>query len=151
LIDKEKIKELKKGNGDTFLEISRAPDNAYIYLNWIGIQTLETVVMGGNMVLTMLRERPCLAVLNSNREIIGPWDVSINWITHKWIPQAITLGLEYHAHVLSPGIYGQRSYKKLRDELERNFKSESFENEEQAEDWIRMRHLERKLLKSNPI
>ena len=129
-------KELKKGNGDVFFEAKRVPENNYIYINWIGIQSLETIVMGGNHILTMLRENPCQGILNSNRELIGPWEVAVNWLTHKWAPQATELGLRYFAHVLSPGIYGQRSYQSLAPDFDKQFNLRSFENEETAKDWL---------------
>ncbi len=133
-------KELKKANGDVFFEARRTPDNNYIYLNWIGIQSLETIVMGGNHVLTMLREQPCRGILNSNREIIGPWEVAVNWLTHKWAPQAKELGVQYFAHVLSPGIYGQRSFSSLSPNFEQQFKLRSFDNEEAAKEWLISKH-----------
>jgi hypothetical protein len=129
-------KELKKANGDVFFEAKRTPDNKYIYINWIGIQSLETVVMGGNHILTMLREKPCIGILNSNRELIGPWEVAVNWLTYKWGPQAKELGLRNFAHVLSPGIYGQRSFKSLSPSFEQQFNMRSFETEEAAKEWL---------------
>ena len=132
----QEYKELKKAEGFTFFEAKRTPENSFIYVNWIGIQSLETVVMGGNHVLTMLRDKPCQGLLNSNRELIGSWEVAVSWLTHKWVPQAKALGLRYFAHVLSPGIYGRRSfdlfYPTLRSELE----IEVFEDENSAEEWL---------------
>jgi hypothetical protein len=129
-------KELRKANGDVFFEAKRTTDNNYIYINWIGIQSLETVVMGGNHVLAMLREKPCKGLLNSNRELIGPWEVAVNWLTHKWGPQANELGLCYFAHVLSPGIYGQRSFRSLSPNFKDLFELRTFDNEEAAEEWL---------------
>jgi hypothetical protein len=132
--------ELKKANGDVYLEVRRLPDDDFIALNWIGIQSLETFVMGGNLVLSMLRERPCQGILNSNRELIGPWDTAVNWLAFKWAPQAKSLGLCCFAHVLAPGIYGQRSFKALHPNLSRVLDVKSFDDEEGAIEWLRMKN-----------
>lgn len=137
-------KELKKANGDIFLEIRRQPDYGFITMNWIGIQSLETVVMGGNQLLSMLRQRPCQGVLNSNRELIGPWEAAVNWLAFKWAPQAKALGLNYFAHVLSPGIYGQRSFAALYPSLREVLDVKSFEGEEVARDWLRLKNVTKK-------
>ena len=115
------------------------PDNNYIYINWIGIQSLETIVMGGNHILAMLREKPCEGILNSNRELIGPWEVAVNWLTYKWGPQAKELGLRYFAHVLSPGIYGQRSFQSLSPAFKEQFNLRAFDNEATAQEWLQTR------------
>jgi hypothetical protein len=129
-------KELKKANGDVFFEARRAADNTFISVNWIGIQSLETIVMGGNCILSMLREKACQGLLNSNRELVGPWEVGVNWLGHKWAPQVKALGLQYFAHVLSPGIYGQRSFQSLAPIIKLQFEVRSFDNEEGAEAWL---------------
>ncbi|WP_276499581.1 hypothetical protein [Pontibacter litorisediminis] len=130
--------KLKKGNGDVFFEASRSPGNVYIFVNWIGIQSLETVMMGNNQILAMLREKPCKGLLNSNRELIGPWDVAVNWLAYRWAPQAKALGLQHLAHVLSPGIYGQRSFKALYPNIKEQLDVKSFEDEKAAEAWLQL-------------
>ncbi|PRY11354.1 hypothetical protein CLV24_111149 [Pontibacter ummariensis] len=132
-------KELKKADGYPFFEASRRPDNSFIAVNWIGTQSLETVVMGGNHILAMLREKPCQGLLNSNRELIGPWDAAVSWLSYKWVPQAKELGLRYYAHVLSPGIYGQRSFAMFQESLKSHFSMRPFNDEKRAEEWLQMK------------
>ncbi|PVY44200.1 hypothetical protein C8E01_101566 [Pontibacter virosus] len=96
--------------------------------------------MGSNLVLSMLRRDPCEGILNSNRELIGPWESATNWLAFKWAPQAKSLGLRYFAHVLSPGIYGQRSFKSLYPNLRKVFEVKSFDDEEGAEEWLSSQH-----------
>lgn len=92
--------------------------------------------MGSNQILALLREKPCKGLMNSNRELIGPWEAAVNWLAYKWAPQAKVLGLRYMAHVLSPGIYGQRSFKSLYPLLEELLNLRSFEDEDTAERWL---------------
>ncbi|WP_157593209.1 hypothetical protein [Rufibacter tibetensis] len=134
-------KELKKANGDVFFEAWRMPEELFIRVNWIGIQTLETVVMGGNQLLAMLREKPCRGILNSNRELIGPWESAVPYMAYKWAPTAEILGLKYFAHVLSPGIFGQRSYEVFNQQLKGQLRTRAFEMEDQAMEWLN-RHLD---------
>lgn len=130
-------KELKKANGDVYFEALRRPDNAFVFVNWIGIQSLETMVMGGNLVLAMLREKSCTGLLNSNRELIGPWDMAVPYLACKWAPAARDMGLRNYAHVLSPGIFGQRSYEKFSQLVnEPHLHVRSFDQQIQAEEWL---------------
>jgi hypothetical protein len=131
--------DLKKVNGDVFLEARRVPDNSFILAHWIGIQTLETMVMGHNHVLALLRERPCPGFLNSNKELIGTWEVAVNWLAHKWVPQAKIYGLRYFAHVLSPGVYGQRSFDALFPKIAAQLEVKTFAEEKEAEAWLQAR------------
>jgi hypothetical protein len=132
-------KELKKANGDIYFEAMRPPGASYIIVNWIGIQSLETVVMGGNLLLAMMREKPCRGFLNSNRELIGPWEVAVPYLANKWAPAAHLLGLRYFSQVLSPGIYGRRSYETFKQQLKQLLITKSFEDQEAAEDWLHLR------------
>ncbi|WP_439882613.1 hypothetical protein ACSX1A_05470 [Pontibacter sp. MBLB2868] len=134
LIENQKC--LYKANGDVFFEAGKDPGNNIIYVNWIGIQSLETAVMGGNYILSMLRDHPARGILNSNRELIGPWESAVNWLVNKWAPQAKMLGLKYYAHVLSPGIYGQRSFNLLRPHLEKQLEVSDHPDEDSATEWL---------------
>ncbi|NEM98370.1 hypothetical protein [Pontibacter burrus] len=128
--------ELRKANGDIFFEARRLADNSYIYVNWIGRQSLESIIMGGNHLLHMLRKEACYAILNNNHEIVGPWDTGADWIAHRWAPQAKALGVKYFAHIMSYGIYGQNSFSTLQPQLEQLFEVEVFEDEGLARNWI---------------
>ncbi|WP_242920230.1 hypothetical protein [Pontibacter liquoris] len=129
-------KELKKANGYVFYEARSVPGGSYININWIGLQSLETVMMGCNQTLAILRETPCTGLLNSNRELIGPWEIAVNWLVKKWVPQAKALGLRYYAHVQAPGIYGKRSFAKFHGLVQKDFEIKEFDDEETAAAWL---------------
>ncbi|WP_207431004.1 hypothetical protein [Sabulibacter ruber] len=134
-------KELRKANGDVFFEAYQLHHQSYIYVNWIGIQSLETMVMGSNHVLSILREKPCKGLLNSNQELIGPWDAAVQYLAYKWAPTASNLGLRWMAHILSPGIYGRKSFDLFKQHLSTSITLKSFEDRTTAEGWL-IRHLE---------
>ena len=125
-------KELKKASGDVFFEASRMEDNSYIRVNWVGIQSLETIMMGSGQLLSMLQKKPCAAILNSNKELIGPWDDGALYLGSTWALKAKFLGVTRWAHVMSPGIYGQRSFQKFNQLAEPYFSIEAFDSEEAA-------------------
>ncbi|WP_192820728.1 hypothetical protein [Rufibacter sp. LB8] len=131
-----KRKELKKANGDVYFEAERSPDNSFIYVNWIGIQSLETIVLGGGLLLAMLKEKPCVAILNSNHELIGPWEEGVPYLAYKWAPAARDLGVVYFAHVLSPGIFGKRSFELFKKQVQELLHVRSFETKETASEWL---------------
>ena len=129
-------KELKKGNGDLFFEAERKGGNSYILVNWIGIQSLESMMMVANQLLTMLRQQPCPGILNSNKELIGPWDDGALFLGTKWARQAKILGVLHFAQVLAPGIYGQRSFQQFYQFAQQHFQIETFATDAEAEAWL---------------
>ncbi|MDQ3290963.1 MAG: hypothetical protein M3Q05_06695 [Bacteroidota bacterium] len=129
-------KELKKANGDLFFEVCRKAANSYIHANWVGIQSIETIMLGANLVLSMLRQEPCSAILNSNKELIGPWDDGALYMGNKWVMDLNTLGVIHFAHVLAPGVYGQRSFEKFFQLAQPYLQIEVFNSDEEAEAWL---------------
>lgn len=129
-------KILQKANGDVFFEATRQAGNAYLYVNWIGIQTIETMMMGANQLLAMLRRQPCPDILNSHQELIGPWDDGALFLGSQWAPQAQVLGVLHFAQVLAPGIYGQRSFRHFYQLAQHKFQIETFATPEAAQAWL---------------
>ncbi|MDB5262497.1 MAG: hypothetical protein JWQ14_1778 [Adhaeribacter sp.] len=130
------IKELKKANGDVFFEAARQPGNSYIHVNWIGIQSVETIMMGATQLLNMLRQESCPKILNSQKELIGPWEDGALYLGSKWAPHASLLGVLHFAQVLPPGIYGQRSFQHFYQLAQKHFQIETFTTDEEAEAWL---------------
>ncbi len=129
-------RELIKANGDLFFEAERKGANSFIYVNWVGIQSLETIMMGANQLLSMLRHQSCPAILNSNKELIGPWDDGALFMGGKWVLEANMLGVVHFAHVLSPGIYGKRSFQKFYQLAHNYLQIETFDTDADAEAWL---------------
>ncbi|GAA4295909.1 hypothetical protein [Nibribacter koreensis] len=132
-------RELKKANGDVYLEASRSHDNSFIFVNWIGIQSLESIMMGANVVLDMLRERPCPKILNSNKELIGPWNDGALFLGKKWASKAKQAGVTKFAQILGPGIYGRKSFSFFLEYAIDHLDIKSFETESEALAWLNER------------
>lgn len=131
----EKI-EFTKPNGDVYATLECAPDNAYLIARWTGIQTMNTIKEGGEVYLEVMHGNPCPKLLNSHRELIGPWDFANEWISQTWTPKAIELGMRYMAQVLAPGIYGQMSFHQLHQRIGDMLEVKLFDNEEKARSWL---------------
>ena len=130
--------ELRKGNGDVYFLAERRADNAFIFVNWTGIQTLDMIMLGAQRLLTMLRQKPCQAILNNNREVIGPWNDGALFLGNKWARQAKELGLLHFAHILAYGIYGQSSYQLFHQYGQQHLHIQTFDTVKDAETWIRV-------------
>lgn len=111
-------------------------DNCYIHARWIGVQSLETVMRGGELYLKMLEENPCDKLLNDHSELIGPWLVATDWIAQEWTPKVRALGLRYMAQVLAPGIYGQLSFHELHQRIDDEFIITMFDDTASAKAWL---------------
>lgn len=129
-------KELRKPNGDVYLVAERMPGNTYILAQWTGRQNLATVKEGGNYYIEMMEQEPCAKLLNSHKELVGPWDIANDWIVQEWTPKVRALGLRYMAQVLAYGVYGQMSFYQLHQRIDDQFEIKMFENEEAARDWL---------------
>ncbi|QHL86534.1 hypothetical protein GU926_03385 [Nibribacter ruber] len=140
------INELKKVSGEVYFEVRRSPDNAYLFVNWVGRQSLESIMLGGNQILALLREQPCKAVINSNQELVGPWEVGVPYLALKWVPSAIALGLRYFAHITAPGVYGQRSYDLFKKSVQVPLLMHQFKEVSTAELWLEAQTLARNTL-----
>ena len=64
---------LKKFFGEEYLLLELMPGNAFINAQWSGVQSVETVMEGGNKILEMIKESGCPKLLNSNKNVIGSW------------------------------------------------------------------------------
>src|SRR5688500_2483281 len=99
-------KELKRRDGEIFITLEYQPKENWIYVNWIGLQSVETVKEGGQAMLEMLQQTGCHKILNDNRELVGPWDNANDWVEQTWTPNMIANGLRYLAFIVSYGRYG---------------------------------------------
>ena len=130
--------EFTKQNGDLYATLQRVSDD-YLFARWTGIQTMDTIMEGGLVFLDEMRKNPNPKLLNIHKELIGPWDFANDWISQRWIPQAIELGMRYMAQVLAPGIYGQMSFHQLHQRIGDLLEVKLFDSEEQAKEWLMSR------------
>jgi hypothetical protein len=127
---------LKQENGVIFVVFERMPGNTFILAQWIGIQSLETVMQGGSHFIRMLEQQACPKLLNSHKELIGTWTMATDWAELHWTPRVRALGLQYMAQVLAPGIYGQMSFHQLHPRIKDKLEISMFGDERSARQWL---------------
>jgi hypothetical protein len=128
--------ELRKVFGDVYFKAKRMPGNAFIYAQWFGVQSVETVIKGGNKVLEMIQDQPCAKLLNSNKNVIGSWDMALEWAENEWAPQMRAAGLRYLAQVVPSSIYATMTIENLIQRIGDTFEIRTFEEEAQAQAWL---------------
>jgi hypothetical protein len=129
--------ELEKVFGDVFMRASRMPDNTFLFAQWVGVQSVETVKEGGYKLLEMIKEKPCTKLLNCNKEVVGSWDMALEWAENEWAPQMRAAGLQYLAQVVPSSIYATLTIEALIQRIDDTFEIRTFENKTKAEAWLR--------------
>jgi hypothetical protein len=132
----ERQVELEKVFGDVFMRAGRHPGNAFIYAQWVGVQSVETVKEGGFKLLEMIKEEPCAKLLNSNEHVVGSWDMALEWAENEWAPQMRAAGLQYLAQVVPSSIYATLTIEALIQRIDDTFEIRTFQNEADAEAWL---------------
>jgi hypothetical protein len=127
---------LRKVFGEVYLRVDRRPDNAFIYAQWFGVQSIETVMEGGYKLLEMMHSKPCAKLLNSNRNVIGSWDMALAWAENEWAPQMRAAGLRYLAQVVPSSIYATLTIENLIQRIDEEFEIRTFEEDGHAEEWL---------------
>ena len=127
---------MSKIYGDVFFTASRMEDNAYIYARWFGVQSVETVMQGGYKLLEMMQARPCARLLNSNKNVIGSWDMALDWAEHEWAPQMRVAGLRYLAQVVPSSIFAMITIENLVRQIGNEFEVRMFNEDAEAEAWL---------------
>lgn len=128
--------ELKKVFGDVYFTAERVGNNSFIYAQWFGVQSVETVKEGGYKLLEMMRENPCPKLLNSNKNVIGSWDMALDWAQNEWAPQMKKAGLRYLAQVVPSSFYATMTIENLIQKIDRDFEIRTFEKDTDAIAWL---------------
>ena len=129
--------ELKKVFGDVFFRASRIDNGSILYAQWYGVQSVETVMQGGYKLLEMIRETPYTKLLNSNKNVVGSWDMALDWVESTWTPQMKAAGLLYLAQVLPTSIYATLTIESIIQRIDKDFEIRLFEDDAEAEAWLR--------------
>lgn len=127
---------LEKVFGDVFFTARRMEGNAFVYAQWFGVQSIETVKEGGYKLLDMVKEQPCSKLLNSNKQVIGSWDMALEWAENEWAPQMRAAGLKYLAQVVPTSIYATLTIQNLLQHIDDTFEIRTFEDDADAEAWL---------------
>ena len=118
---------------EKFIEISYEPTGNYLYSNWLGFQSEESVKKGCEIMLEQLTLKGVNKVLNDNTKVTGPWQSASEWVGTVWFPKMEKAGLKHFSWVFSPNIFAELSAKKAMPES--NI-VKSFNSFPDAKQWI---------------
>lgn len=83
--------------------------NNWIYANWTGDQTKDTVMAGCEKILQCLVKEQCSKVLNDNTHVTSTWADASEWVARDWFPRMSREGLRFFAWVYSPNAFSRLS------------------------------------------
>ncbi|UOQ78700.1 hypothetical protein MUN84_09280 [Hymenobacter sp. 5516J-16] len=110
--------------------------NDWLYADWTGDQSGESVKAGALRMLDLLRQEQCHKVLNDNRRVTSMWLDASEWGGTEWFPAMAEAGLEYFAWIYSPNVYSRLSTDLTLQHTTRPVVL-PFDNPETAESWLR--------------
>ena len=128
--------ELKTSSGEIFAFVSKEKDTPWIYVQWVGMVSLDDLKKSMIQYTDVLTKQACPYVLSDRRISEGNWFEINHWIEHKWAPMAIEAGLQYIAHVTAPMATSQLTSQDLASRI-LGFEFQSFNSIEDAESWLR--------------
>ncbi|AKQ45808.1 hypothetical protein TH63_09390 [Rufibacter radiotolerans] len=135
-MEPEEQVELKRVYGNVFCRISRNSENSIVHARWFGPQSEETVKEGGQKLLELMSGKPYAKLLNCNREVIGSWDMALEWVQSEWAPQMRKEGLQYLAYVVPTSIYAIMTVESLIQRIDDTFEIRTFDDEQKALTWL---------------
>lgn len=128
--------ELKSALGRTYLTVEPDPTNRWINVNWMGYLTGDNIRTGAAAYTAALAKSGYNAVLNDTREVLGPWEHSLDWVINTWAPQAAAAGLTHFAMVTTRETMADATAVNFYRQLTA-FKAELFADKEEARRWLR--------------
>ncbi|NVO84453.1 hypothetical protein [Hymenobacter terrestris] len=136
--------QFQTSTGTTFLLTEFDQQNNWIYNDWRGLLTLESIQEGSGGILQIMQRTRCPYILTDNRLLLGSWKHANDWLEQIWIPQALAAGMTYYAHVKAPGVFGQAAVEDMHLRVGSHLHLQLFEQMEEAVAWLReMQEIER--------
>ncbi|MBT9393253.1 hypothetical protein KLP40_08765 [Hymenobacter sp. NST-14] len=120
----------------SFLVLSFDYTHNWLYADWRGPQTLETVQAGSAQLVEQLRRERCDKLLNDNRAVHGMWMDGSEWISRDLPPELAAAGLRYVAWVYSPEVFSRLSAQRVVEQASRRFLTFAFEDAAAARAWL---------------
>jgi hypothetical protein len=121
---------------EKYIQIIYNSDEHWLYVNWLGFQTVKSVMEGCEKMLVCLREKSCQKVLNDNTLVDGIWSGAARWGADNWFPRMRQAGLEWFAWVYSPSVLSKLSTDKTLSLMQPDF-IQTFYDLEEAKLWLR--------------
>lgn len=121
---------------DQYLSIHYLPDRNWLYVDWIGYQSEESVMHGGMMMLEALRKYRIEKILNDNTRVMGIWTPAAKWAGEVWFPKMVESGLKFFAWIYSPSRLSRFSTDETLNNTVDTENIQTFYNIEEATVWL---------------
>ncbi|TPG66391.1 hypothetical protein [Hymenobacter nivis] len=93
-----------------FVTIAHDVPRGWLYVDWQGPQTRDTVARGTAQVQYFLRATGCCKLLNDNTNVEGTWSLeNTSWVIGELLPGLHAAGLRYMAWVYAAASDSWRS------------------------------------------
>lgn len=111
--------------------------NGWLRATWRGFVDMDEALRGADNYLRHLAGLHCPYLLNDNVALRGPWFDSIEWLEQVWVPQAVTMGLRYVAHVVQADCLSDTITVNFRGSQVGGLELQIFQQLPEAEAWLR--------------
>ncbi len=111
--------------------------NGWLRATWRGFVDMHEALRGADNYLRHLQGLQCPYLLNDNVALHGPWFDSLEWLERVWVPQAVTLGLRYVAHVVQADALSDIITLNFRGSQLAGLELQIFQQVPEAEAWLR--------------
>ncbi len=108
-LEERKQKVTKPFFTEDYVSIEYMSASGWIYVDWKGYQTENSVKTGCEKMLESLSHFDCWKVLNDNTNVLGIWTPASAWVGSNWFPRMIQAGLTQFAWVYSPSAFSRVS------------------------------------------
>lgn len=112
-------------------------EHCRIYVDWRNIPSDRTVQRGCEEMLRLLAQHRCRQVLNDNRNVLGPWNSSAQWVAENWFPRMLDAGLKKFAWLQSSNSLSKFAARQSTALNQDSGVIRLFESEEDALSWLR--------------
>lgn len=126
---------IKDSKDRIFYEAEIDQEKGWVYINWIGDISLDDVKRGSEAFLDLLAISQSRKLLNDNSLLTSNFLEINEWIEKNIIPKAVSLGLRYFAHILSPKFIARFSGVDLGLRV-KPIEFQAFKNKEKAIKWL---------------
>jgi hypothetical protein len=108
----------------------------WLYVDWKGWHTAESVQEGCEAMLACLRTSGLTKVLNDNSHGVGDWYGAADWTARDWFPRMEAAGLRHFAWVESASRVSRRSADRTVAEARLDQIIHRFTDRRSAEEWL---------------
>ncbi len=120
------------------IEISYTATGKWLYVNWIGFQTVQSVKDGCGKILEYMISEACTKILNDNTLVEGMWSGAAKWGADIWFPTLREHGLQAFAWIYSPSMLSRLSTDKTLTHAHQPSYIQTFDDPEEAKAWLKI-------------